>query len=297
MEYQAKNPVLFVIFNRPREARIVFDQIKKVKPKQLFIAADGPRPNKPNDQLLCAETRSIAEEVDWDCDLQLLFRDENLGCGKGVYTAINWFFDHVDQGMVLEDDCVPNNSYFYFCDEMLEFYKDTESVMQITGCNFQKGNSRSDGSYYFSNFSYGSGWATWKRAWKFFDNDIKTFPLFSKTKFMSNVFPDKLMAWYYHRKFVKVYEKEITTAWDFQWSYAIFIQGGKCIVPNVNLTKNIGYGLDSTHTAHINKNLANIEVVDLNNIIHPTLKIKNYKADKFYFYNYVWGNLLAKIGL
>lgn len=166
--YKIKSPVLFLVFNRPESTKRVFEQIRKGKPDQLFIAADGPRKDKVYEQELCRQTREILL-IDWDCDLKTLYREENLGCGKAVFSAIDWFFSHVSQGIILEDDCLPQADFFRFCDETLDKYVDNDQILEISGTNLQGGTVIGDGSYYFSRYGGIWGWATWSRAWNKYD--------------------------------------------------------------------------------------------------------------------------------
>ena len=134
-----KVPVLFLIFNRPDTTQQVFDEIRKARPEQLYVAADGPRKDQSADYELCKKTRDIIQQVDWDCKVFTCFRDENLGCKRSVSSAIDWFFSHVEEGIILEDDCVPDQSFFPFCQELLEKYRDDTRIMMISGNNFQFG--------------------------------------------------------------------------------------------------------------------------------------------------------------
>src|SRR5882762_10017668 len=143
-------PVLFLIFNRPETTRRVMEAIRKIRPKKLYIAADGPRPDREDDVDKCREVREIASVIDWDCDVTKLFRKENLGCGKGPSSAITWFFEHETEGIILEDDCLPSPSFFSFCAELLERYRYDTRIMEIGGNNFEKGISTGKDSYFFS---------------------------------------------------------------------------------------------------------------------------------------------------
>ena len=156
-------PILFIIFNRPDTAKKVFKKIQKIEPKQLFIAADGPRKNKPEDVELCKQTREILNGINWDCELITLLREENVGCKKGPADAISWFFEHVEEGIILEDDCLPSDSFFPFCEELLEKYRYDTRIMHIGG-SIQLPDYENPDSYYFSRLSHVWGWATWKRA-------------------------------------------------------------------------------------------------------------------------------------
>ena len=158
-------PILFLIFNRPQSTKMVFEQIRAARPKQLFVAADGPRPFKNGEYEICKEVRRIATEVNWECELKTFFRDVNIGCGKAPFDAITWFFENVDEGIILEDDCLPGKNFFIFCQVMLEKYKNDEKIQSISGTNLLQDYDTGDSSYFFSFHSGIWGWATWKRAW------------------------------------------------------------------------------------------------------------------------------------
>ena len=163
-------PILFIVFNRPDTTAIVFQKIREIKPRKLFLAADGPRPSREGEKERCDAVRKIITEgVDWDCDVQLKFSDINLGCGRAESSAMLWFFESVGEGIVIEDDTLPDTSFFYFCKELLAYYRNDETVRMIGGNNFQGGKKRGDGSYYFSKLTHSWGYASWWRAWKDYD--------------------------------------------------------------------------------------------------------------------------------
>ena len=164
-----QTPILFLIFNRPDTTKLVFESIKRIKPAKLYIAADGARKHKVGEDLLCKETRSIIDLIDWECEIKTLLRTENLGCKIAVSSAIDWFFENEEQGIILEDDCLPNESFFNFCEQLLNQFKENKEIMHISGNNFQDGITRGDGSFYFSKYNHIWGWATWKRAWKLYN--------------------------------------------------------------------------------------------------------------------------------
>jgi len=236
-----------LVFNRPDRARTVLDAIRKVQPAHLYISADGPRAGKSGEAALCAEARAIIREIDWACEIHTNFLDVNLGCANAVSQGINWFFTQVEQGIILEDDCLPNASFFWFCDKLLEHYKDDHRVMHISGNNFQDGQVRGDASYYFSRESLIWGWATWRRAWQHFDLSTASLADFEKQDGMSDLYQDLLIKKYklYHLKKIQKMSKK--TSWAFPWSYAVYTQGGLCVTPNVNLVSNIGFGTESVH--------------------------------------------------
>jgi hypothetical protein len=260
-------PVLFLIFNRPDKTRKVFNKIRQVKPRQLFIAADGPRISIPGEAEKCQQTRKIIEEIDWDCELFTLFREQNLGCKKSVSSAINWFFDNVDEGVILEDDCVPDTSFFYFCKEMLNFHRHNEVVMHIGGSNFKFGRKFTNETYYLSRYSYIWGWATWRRAWVKYDINMKCYPKFKSQQKIKKIVRNKKIQKIWLDIFERVYDNKIDT-WDYQWQFCIWNNDSYTILPNVNLISNIGFDGEGTHTIK-DSIVANIKTQSINKIYHP----------------------------
>lgn len=253
-------PVLFIIFNRPQTTRVVFEAIRQARPRQLFIAADGPRSNKEGEEQRCNETRQIVSNIDWDCTVHTLFCENNIGCGRGVSGAISWFFDHVEQGIILEDDTVPTQSFFRLCEELLERYKNNSSIMQISGNNPLSHWKATDKSYIFSHYSSIWGWATWRRAWKLYDFNINQIDSEMERLILNSRTYTKKE----NRFFLDIYKKvhQIDT-WDYQWHYCRWINNGIGIVPSSNLVSNIGFGADSTHTTSADGEIANTRSFDL----------------------------------
>lgn len=287
-------PILFIIFNRPDTTQIVFDQLKKIKPKKLYVAADGPRRSKVGEAEKCTLTRNIINMINWDCEVKKLFNDENLGCKKAVSNAITWFFENEEQGIILEDDVVPNQSFFYFCSELLEFYKDDNSVMHISGNNFFYNKIKLSTSYYFSIYPHIWGWATWRRAWKLFNPDIPDFPEFKSENLISITLNQSKEKKYWLRKFELVYNNQVDT-WDYQWLYTIWKNRGLCITPAKNLATNIGFGEDATHTVNRNSKLADLPAEEILSIIHPTEKNISEKLDRLTFRKIHYLSLFDKI--
>jgi len=279
---QLSTAVLFIIFNRPDTTQEVFHQIRKAKPTQLFIAADGPRNNHPTDQEKCAQAKEIVSKIDWPCDVKTLFHKENLGCGLAPSKAINWFFDHVEQGIILEDDCVPTQSFFYFCQKILSYYKHDTRIAHIAGTSFCKDVCNSmTSSYYFSRIPQIWGWATWKRAWKNYDFMMSSFPEFKENNIIKNIFHEEILQEIFflisQNTYNHVQNETNQTLWDFQWLYAILTQNGLCITPTKNLIRNIGFREDATHTKCLDPLRSNIPVeeMDVTNLIHPTFTTVN----------------------
>lgn len=269
-----KTPVLLLIFNRPDHTRRVLDSIRKAKPERLYIASDGPRKNKKEDELV-TECRKIALQVDWECEIKTLFRDNNLGSGVGVYESINWFFEQEEQGIILEDDCLPNQSFFMFIDTMLERYKNNELIMLVSGSNYLLGLINIKESYYFSQVPATWGWGTWRRAWKHMNFEMKFYDENKKR------FPEVSKMWQTH--WDAIYNGiGVKDAWDFQWYYSIYEQKGLCIHPNVNLVENIGFdAINATHTFRAPWWYKFVITKELKQIEHPKEIIVNKKADEF----------------
>lgn len=266
-----KTPVLFLIFNRAHLANRVYDAIRKAQPPKLFVMADGPRPGIEEDIAKCNEAREIIKRVDWECEVKTLFFSENRGCGRAVMEGINWFFENVDKGIILEDDCLPNPSFFQFCEELLDYYENEPRVMHINGNNFNISEfSPSNASYHFGSYPQAWGWGTWKRAWESFDFNIKNWPDIKKNNRLKN------MDWNWYeriiqrRKFDDLYDSRRVDIWDYHWHLAVFQLGGLAVVPKVNLISNIGFGEDATHTFNYRESCTELETGQMKfPLIHP----------------------------
>lgn len=257
MKTRSSTPVLFLVFNRPSNTKKVFDAIRQYKPARLFIAADGPRATIPGEFELCREVRQqVLNAVDWPCEVKTLFRENNLGCGKAVSSAISWFFKEVEEGIILEDDCLPDFTFFPFCEEMLRRYREDPRVMSISGSNLLGRAWKADRQSYFWGHGGIWGWATWRRAWALYDGEMRDWSNNStRAKIKAGL---KTRNWYnyYYGMFDATYRKVLDT-WDVQWFYSILVHGGLSINPSVNLVKNIGFG-GGTHTQSTNTFLAGL---------------------------------------
>jgi len=273
-------PILFLIFNRPDTTQKVFNAIRKAKPKQFFIAADGSPPDREGEIEKCQKSRKIATSVDWDCEVKTLFRDKNLGCKIAISSAIDWFFENVEEGIILEDDCLPHQSFFWFCQELLEYYRNDTRIMHISGDNFQFGRKRGEGSYYFSKYSHVWGWATWRRAWKCFDINMKSFEEFKAENQINSIFQSKQQQKYWIKNFELTYNGKINT-WDHIWLYTCFINNGLCIMPNKNLVSNLGFSKEGLHTKDKNSIFSEMEAEEITEIIHPKFILTDQEADFF----------------
>ncbi|BCO27357.1 hypothetical protein MIZ03_2245 [Rhodoferax lithotrophicus] len=249
-----KSAVLFLVFNRPDTTRQVFEAIRAAQPPRLYVAADGARPQRAGEAERCATTRQIATEVDWPCEVITLFREENLGCKRAVSSAITWFFEHEEQGIILEDDCLPAQSFFGFCDELLERYKTDTRIWQISGSTFfPAAITKSNADYFFTRYGPIWGWASWRRAWQHYDPDLKDWPEMSQSEVMDNVYPYKAERIAKLSLGTKLFNSEIDT-WDYQWGFSKNFNHALTIVPKLNQIVNIGFGNDATHTLTIDSN-------------------------------------------
>lgn len=270
-----------MVFNRLDTTKKVFEQIRKAKPPRLYISADGAREFKLDEAQKIEEVRAyILENIDWECQVKTLFRDKNLGCREAIIEAITWFFSYEKQGIILEDDCLPVQSFFWFCEEMLDYYGNDKRIWHISGDNFQNGIKYGDGSYYYSRYTHIWGWATWADRWQKYDPNLSTLSQFKQQNIISMVFDNKNEQRFWLDVFDKIYQKKFMTCWDYQWSYCAFANNGLCILPNVNMISNIGFGENATHTHDLESEMANIESKEIDfPIVHPTFKVANKIAD------------------
>jgi hypothetical protein len=245
------------------------------------VASDGPREGKADEANRVQDVRNfVLNNIDWPCELNTLFREKNLGCKYAVSSAISWFFEHEEYGIILEDDCIPSNSFYRYAEELLQLYKDDDRVAMISGDNFQFGKNNTEYSYYFSRYFHIWGWASWRRAWKHYDVSASMWPQALEQSLLPSIFQSKSEQQYWSRIFQAVYDGKIDT-WDYQWVLAAWSQGMMSIIPQRNLIKNIGFGSEATHTKG-DSIYAEMTAEELSfPLSHPKLRILNYKADSY----------------
>lgn len=290
-------PILFIIFNRPETTEKVFERIREMKPTRLFLAADGPRAHKPGEHEKCEQARNIVlKGVDWDCKLETKLEGNNLGCGRAESEAMIWFFRSIGEGIVLEDDTFPDLSFFRFCKELLSKYRNDESVWMIGGNNFQNGRIRSDGSYYFSGNTHSWGYASWLRAWESYDLHLRDMSDSDFDQIVRKRFARKDEIEFWTNVYRRLRRGEFDT-WDYQFLFNMWRHGGKCIIPAKNLVSNLGFGAGATHTTDENNPLANLDINDIGNIVHPGSMKISQQADRYVFENFyqVRHSLLKRI--
>lgn len=293
-------PVLLLLFNRPDTTRRVFAAVRQARPKRLYIAADGPRPTHPTDVALCAEARSIVGEIDWPCEVFTLFRSTNLNCGLGPATAIDWFFRAEEEGIILEDDCVPSPSFFTFCEELLTRFRSDTRIMHIGGNNFSREacHSQQEGadSYFFSTQVNSWGWATWRRAWQLYDFHLTRFQHLHDQGYLEGKYSSWLETRYRLSKIQEVrHLPQPPDVWDYQWHFAVLAHSGLCIVPAVNLVGNIGFGELGTHTLDAQDQQANQPASDLAfPLQHPAQVLQDKRRDRQHFREFLLSRVAIK---
>jgi len=274
--------VLVLGFNRPDKTRLVLDAVREAVPSKVFFAVDGPRKERAGESARVLEVQSLAASIDWDCELRTLFRSANLGCRAAVSSAISWFFEEVEEGIVLEDDCVPHASFFPFAGELLQRYRHDERVMMISGDNFQFGRQRTPYSYYFSRYSHIWGWATWNRAWRLYGDGMSEWPELRDGGWLGDLFPENTKAaTFWARIFEDTYCNR-NDSWGYRWTFCCLANSGLTILPAVNLVSNIGFDMDATHTTASSNRLAALPTEEMTfPLQHPPFVIRDASADKF----------------
>ena len=246
-EFQLSTPVAFIIFNRPDTTARVFAEIAKAKPPKLLVVADGARPSREGEAEQVAQTRAIIEGVDWPCEVLTNFSDTNLGCKKRVSSGIDWIFEQVEEAIILEDDCLPESTFFRFCEEMLARYRHDERISMISGNNFLFGQVDIPESYYFSRYMHIWGWASWRRAWKDYDVNMTDWSHLRSSGMLEHTIQNRSERQYWLNAFDGVKVGKIDT-WDYQWGLSCWVQSRIAVMPAVNLISNIGFGPGATHT-------------------------------------------------
>jgi len=272
-------PILFLIFRNPEVTRRVFEQIRAARPRRLYISADGPRANRPNDIAECEATRAVVANIDWNCELHTRFMPSNLGLKMAVSSALDWFFESEDEGIVLEYDCLPDPSFFPYCQVMLERYRNDDRIFSITGNNIQADIRRGDGDYYFSRFTAVWGWASWRRSWSLWRPNIEDFDVFLETKVIESMVTDKKGQGFWIKTFEAVHTGLNSTTWAFCLIYAQLKQGSYCVVPNHNLISNIGFDVGGTNAVDPNHPLANMPHSAITSYNEPTFFVPDLAAD------------------
>jgi len=304
--FKLSKPVLFLVFNRPDTTRAVFEAIRAARPPRLYVAADGAREGRAGEAGICDQVRAIATAVDWPCQLTTLFRSTNLGCRVAVSDGISWFFEHEEDGIILEDDCLPTASFFRFCETLLDRYKNEESVGVISGNNFQSPGRPYDASYYFTKYAHIWGWASWRRYWQHYDRDLKQADLPQVVSALQRISEgDRYFVRYWGNLFLRL-KKDSGYSWKHSilpslataqtpprypimntWDYQVFFSGllrreqTVHAVPMVNLVRNLGFGGGGTHVIAGSHNPADKAGELVFPLTHPARIARDVNADRY----------------
>jgi hypothetical protein len=274
-------PVLVLAFNRPDTTRRVLESLEAVRPAVLYFAVDGPREGRAGERERVLEVQRLVDKVGWPCEIRTCFRPRNLGCRIAVSEAISWFFDQVETGVILEDDCVAHPSFFPYAAELLQRYRDDERVCMISGDNFQFGRTRTPYSYYFSRYTHIWGWATWRRAWRHYDGAMSRWPQLREQGWLEDLLGDRTAADYWSRIFDTTYQGG-NDSWAYRWTYSAWVQNALTILPCVNLISNIGFGETATHTRRGRNRLAGLPLQEISfPLVHPRSIARHAEADRF----------------
>lgn len=259
-----------------------------IKPSRLYIAADGPRTDRDGETLKCNQAREIASEVDWPCKINTLFRDNNLGCKAAISEAISWFFNFEEEGIILEDDCVPHEDFFRFCAHGLEKYRNDSRVFAITGNNFQNGKMRGSASYYFSKYPHCWGWATWRRAWLNYDPELSFWDEWHRSVDWKTLNHDNREQHQWNQLAKKVQKNQLDS-WAIPWMFSVWYRHGLTMTPNVNLVTNIGVGAEATHTVAAETKGLMLPISSMEIIVDSDNVVRDHEADRHVFINIFGG--------
>lgn len=279
---ETSTPVILLTFNRPDLTQMVFDAIAAARPRKLLVVSDGPRPQVEGEVEQVAETRAIIAQVSWPCEVLTNFSDSNLGCYPRIASGLRWAFEHVEQAIILEDDCLPDASFFPYCDLLLDKYRDEPNVGNICGCNFQHGHSRTDDSYYFSKYFHCWGWATWRRTWEMFDTNERASELPTANDLVTE-WDTAAEKKYWHSIFRDHFSGK-NSSWDFLWMYTCWQHDLLSVTPDVNLVSNLGFRADATRTNSNTSPLANLPLGSMPEVLqHPAAITRLHEADEYDF--------------
>jgi hypothetical protein len=276
-----KTAVVLIVFRRPDLAAAVFERIRQAQPSRLFVIADGPR--DAQEAAICAQTRAVTEQVDWPCEVVRDYADGNMGTRRRISLGLDRVFEQVEEAIILEDDCLPHLSFFSYCDELLERYREDERFWCVSGDNFQRGQTRGDGSYYVSNYNHGWGWATWRRAWMHYDHEMSGWPAFRDAGRLAEILDDPVEVKYWHGIFETLYTKGTPNSWAYIWTLTCWMHGGLSLLPNVNLVANTGFGAEATNTTGKENWISARRAEDIGPLVHPSSLARNVEADQYTF--------------
>jgi len=284
-------PILILSWKRPKQTELVIESLKRIKPINIYLASDGPNLNNQKEIILVNQTRNILDQkIDWPCQTHKLYSSINQGCRLGVSNAINWFFENVKEGIILEDDCVPHPDFFQFVEVLIDRFRDDKRIWTISGNNYQNGKWRGDGSYYLSRFPHCWGWATWKDRWTKYSDEKFIWQRLKKAKMTHNLFLSKRELKYWGTIFEKLYKENKPDSWAYRWFLVCQSYGALNVLPNENLVSNIGFSSNATHTKEgespIKLRFSHDEPTGILPVKEPSFMIRSLDADNFTFMNH-----------
>ena len=283
MQTPMQTSVALLIFNRPEITKRLVEEIIRARPPKVLVFADGPRPDHPEDAELIEATKAVIDKAPWQCDVLTNYSETNLGTRYRPATGLDWVFQTVEKAIFFEDDCLPHPSFFRFCDELLEKYQDDERVMMISGNNFMGGRGLTTDSYLFSHYAGIWGWATWRRAWRHYDVELRAWPALRETSFLRDVLANEDEVAFWQQCFDRIVSGQ-TQTWDHQWQFALWAQHGLSIMPSVNLCTNVGFGPTAQHYKELDPKLAAVPVAEMHfPLQHPATMVRSREADDFVF--------------
>jgi hypothetical protein len=281
---QFDTPILVIFWRRPETVLKLMARLRSLQPQHLFLACDGPRQGNEEERIQVEEAREQVEKsIDWGCRIQKRYSAKNQGCKYGPASAIDWFFSNVEEGIILEDDCLPDPSFFSLCRELLERYRHDTRVFQISGTNLIGDFPVCQSSYFFSGYSVTWGWASWRRCWRAYDPEMKDWREIHASGTLANAFDSEDELRYWTRIWDRLVESNYPVTWDYQWNYTCFSNGALSIVPCHNLVSNIGFGASATNCFEEGNALANLPTQALTSISHPPLVLRERGYDQAVF--------------
>jgi hypothetical protein len=273
--------VVLLIFNRPDCTRRVFERVRAARPETLFVVADGPRADAAGEAAACEAARAVvAQGVDWPCDIRREFSDRNLGCARRVSSGLDWVFAQVEEAIVLEDDCVPDERFFPYCTELLARYRAEPRVGLIAGSNFQARDVTDGRGYYFSRYPHCWGWATWRRAWRAYDHAMTDWPAAKREGWLGTRCETRREARYWERILDRVAAGEIDS-WAYRWTYACWRHDFLTALPARSLVTNIGFDRAATHTRRMPSGAVETAWAQPWPLVHPPELVRHAAADRY----------------
>lgn len=295
-----KLPLLILAWKRPFYTSQLINAIREVKPKNIFLACDGADLYNEEEIKLVKHTRHVLDhEIDWECEKHKFYSSFNQGCRLGVTRAINWFFENVSEGVILEDDCIPHPDFFKFTELLIDRFRHDKRIWTISGNNYQNGRWRGDGSYYFSKFPHCWGWATWRDRWEIYPEEKFTWEKLNKAKMLHSIFTTRKELRYWSPIFDKLYQENKPDSWSYRWFLLCQAKGALNVLPNQNLVQNIGFNSKATHTktgeSPIQLNFKNSESTGILPLVEPSFIIRSNEADNFTFRTHFAPRVSTKI--